>query len=158
MGAPKGNQFWKARTTYGREKRWSPEELRNACYEYFQWVEENPLREAIVFRGKLSRGKGKPIMRPMTIGGLCIFLGCTRQTWINYGNHKDYLDIVQEVNSIIYEQKFAGAAAGLLNPNIIARDLGLAEKSHVGATVSSKDLSDEDLDKEINSLLSDDNS
>jgi hypothetical protein len=29
---------------------------------------------------------------------------------------------------VIYEQKFTGAAADLLNPNIIARDLGLADK------------------------------
>jgi hypothetical protein len=55
----------------------------------------------------------------------------------------------------MYEQKFSGAAAGLLNPNIIARDLGLADKSEIASTitknenlVSYTDLSDDAL-KEI---------
>ena len=32
---------------------------------------------------------------------------------------------------IIYTQKFEGSAAGLLNPNIIARDLGLNDKQEL---------------------------
>ncbi|MDC9826565.1 terminase small subunit, partial [Devosia sp. ZB163] len=35
------------------------------------------------------------------------------------------------VDEIIRAQKFEGAAAGLLNPNIIARDLGLADKQEL---------------------------
>ena len=36
------------------------------------------------------------------------------------------LNLIHE--EIIYNQKFTGAAADLLNPNIIARELGLADK------------------------------
>ena len=47
---------------------------------------------------------------------------------------------------IIRTQKFAGAAADLLNANIIARDLGLADKNEVtgkdGGPVEVKELSD----------------
>jgi hypothetical protein len=32
---------------------------------------------------------------------------------------------------VILDQKFTGAAADLLNPNIIARDLGLTDKKEV---------------------------
>ena len=37
--------------------------------------------------------------------------------------------VVSKAEKIIYEQKFTGAAADLLNPNIIARDLGNVEKA-----------------------------
>ena len=35
------------------------------------------------------------------------------------------------MDEIIRTQKFEGASADLLNPNIIARDLGLADKSEL---------------------------
>lgn len=44
---------------------------------------------------------------------------------------KDLLPITTRVESLIYEQKFSGAAADLLNANIIARELGLVEKKSV---------------------------
>lgn len=44
---------------------------------------------------------------------------------------KGFSDICTRVREIIYEQKFTGAAAGLLNPMIIARDLSLRDKSEV---------------------------
>ena len=46
----------------------------------------------------------------------------------NYKNNPDFLGVVKEVEEIIYNQKFTGAAADLLNSNIIARELGLADK------------------------------
>lgn len=42
---------------------------------------------------------------------------------------QDFSRIITHVRQIIYRQKFEGAAAGFLNPNIIARDLGLSESS-----------------------------
>lgn len=38
---------------------------------------------------------------------------------------------MHEAEEIIRRQKFEGAAADLFNPNIIARDLGLADKSEL---------------------------
>ena len=74
-------------------------------------------------------------MRAMTLDGLCIFLDVSFQTWLNYKTRKGFLDIIGRVESIVCVQKFTGAAAGLLNPNVIARDLGLADKSEVKADV-----------------------
>jgi cellobiose-specific phosphotransferase system component IIB len=37
--------------------------------------------------------------------------------------------IISRIIETIYVQKLTGAAAGLLNPNIIAREIGLAEKT-----------------------------
>ncbi len=133
MSAPVGNQFWKARSSHGRKPIFaSPEDLWNAAVEYFEWVEANPLYEAkaFAFQGVVTV-ESLPKMRAMTIGGLCIFLDIDQTTWSEYGRREDFFRVVTRVEAIIRDQKFAGAAADLLNPNIIARDLGLADKSEL---------------------------
>lgn len=131
MAAPKGNQFWKARSSHGRKPIFeAPDDLWKACEEYFQWVEENPLYEAKAFpyQGKVTV-ESLPKMRAMTLSGLCTFLDIDFTTWQDYASKDDFSNIATRVDRIIRDQKFAGAAAELLNPNIIARDLGLADKN-----------------------------
>lgn len=131
MAAPKGNQFWRKRATHGRDKLFSdPVALRESCCEYFEWVEANPLKETKAFShmGKVTT-KALPLMRAMTIGGLCVFLGIDQTTWRDYRTQDDFSPIMGEVEEIIRDQKFSGAACGLLNANIIARDLGLKDAS-----------------------------
>ena len=129
MAAPKGNQFWKARTKHGRDRLFSSADtLWDACCEYFQWVEDNPLYsdELVKFQGT---AKHEPVarMRAMTIEGLCLFLDIDVLTWRRWRDVDDFCSVVARVESVIKSQKFAGAAADLLNPNIIARDLGLKD-------------------------------
>ena len=131
MAAPIGNQFWKARSKSGRDLIFkTPENLREAAEEYFQWVDDNPLMEgkATQFQGEFIEGEVKK-MRAMTITGLCRFLHIALPTWIEYKAREDFTYITGEIEAIIYEQKFTGAAADMLNANIIARDLGLKERS-----------------------------
>lgn len=133
MAAPIGNQFWKARTTHGRKRLFeSAETLWDACCEYFQWVEDNPLYESetVKFQGQATLIE-IPKMRAMTLGGLCIFLDISRGTWNEWRNVDDFSEVLTRVEEIIRDQKFSGAAAELLNPNIIARDLGLADSSNI---------------------------
>lgn len=130
MQFQKGNKFWLARSSHGRNPIFSdPEQLRNACYEYFEWVEENPLYEEKIFHssGMITKDTVTK-MRAMTISGLCLFLDICENTWTNYKKQPDFLSITLEVEKVIYNQKFAGASADLLNANIIARELGLADK------------------------------
>ena len=134
MSAPKGNRFWEARSTHGRKPKFkSPDVLWEACVEYFSWVEENPLHTAELVK---HQGEAKvatlPKMRAMTINGLCIFLDIARSTWDEYRKKSDdFSNIITRAENIIYEQKLSGAAADLLNPNIIARELGLSDKKEV---------------------------
>lgn len=133
MAAPKGNQFWKARSKHGRDKIIaSAELLKEACEEYFQWVEDNPLNEERLFayQGAVTKESAYK-MRAMTIDGLCIFLDIDTHTWRNWREDKDFLPVIDWAEMVIKNQKFTGAAADLLNANIIARDLGLADKQEV---------------------------
>jgi hypothetical protein len=131
MAAPVGNQFWLQRSSHGRNPIFAgPDELWEACCEYFDWVEKNPLKEAQAFayQGDVKLQE-LPKMRAMTVTGLCIFLDIARSTWDAWRETDDFSGITTRVDEIIRTQKFEGASAGLLNPGIIARDLGLAEKS-----------------------------
>lgn len=129
MGAPKGNRFWEVRSSHGRKPIFeNPEDLWEAACEYFKWVEDNPLHEekAFHFQGRVIK---EPIekMRAMTIQGLCLFLDITRETYYAYKEKKDFSDIVRLIDDTIYQQKLTGAAADLLNANIIARELKLKD-------------------------------
>lgn len=135
-GAPLGNKFWLARSSHGRNPIFkNPEQLWTACLEYFAWVEANPLWEAKAFAYQgIVVQENLPKMRAMTIGGLCLFLDISRQTWQDYSNRDDFIDVVTRAEETIRDQKFSGAAADLLNANIIARDLGLKDgMEHTGA-------------------------
>lgn len=133
MAAPKGNQFWRARSTHGKKPKFeTPKILWEACVEYFEWVEANPLWESKLFpyQGDVTRA-AMPKMRAMTLLGLCNFLDITFQNWTEYRSREGYSDICSRVDAIVRQQKFEGAAAELLNPSIIARDLGLADKKEM---------------------------
>lgn len=136
MAPPIGNQFWKARSKHGRNRLFASAELLwEACCEYFQWVEDNPLLEMkpFAYQGVVIQ---EPVakMRAMTINGLCLFLDIDETTWRAWREVDDFSMVVSKAEKIIYEQKFTGAAADLLNPNIIARDLGLADKKDIGSS------------------------
>jgi hypothetical protein len=132
MAAPKNNQFWKLRSKHGRDKIFAtPKLLWEAACEYFEWCEKNPLIE-IDFKGSGARKVNIPHMRPFTIQGLCLYVDCGVDFFRNFKNDlpekdKDFLPIIEAIEQTIYNQKFSGAAAGFLNPNIIARDLGLKD-------------------------------
>lgn len=134
MGAPKGNQFWKLRAKHGRDKLFqTPQLLWEAACEYFEWCEKHPLYEtkAFAFQGVITT-KEIPVMRAMTLSQLCFYLHCNeayfRQFKLNLPkDEKDFTTVINEIELTIFNQKFQGAAANLLNANIISRDLGLVD-------------------------------
>lgn len=148
MSAPKGNQFWKARAKHGRDKVFlTPDELWNSACEYFQWVDDNPLCKAIVYQGEVS-SKPENLMRAMTVKGLCIFLGVNSKYFNDFKESLDlstedgkgFSEVINKIRDIIDTQKFEGASAGLLNSNIIARDLGLSDKVDTDITTKGESV------------------
>lgn len=135
MGAPKGNRFWELRSKHGRDKLFAtPELLWEAACEYFEWCEENPWskNEAVKSGDLAGTIISIPTERPYTLQGLCRYLNCSTEYLKNFeANNKDsndFMPVITRIREAIYQQKFEGAAVGLFNANIIARDLGLADK------------------------------
>lgn len=140
-----GNQFWKARSSHGRKPKFeTPDALWEAAAEYFEWVDANPLWEAkpFAFQGVVTI-ESVAKMRAMTVLGLCIFIDISQQAWSEYKQRAGYEEITKRIDEIIRTQKFEGASADLLNAAIIARDLGLADKSELTGK-DGKDLIPED--------------
>jgi hypothetical protein len=93
--------------------------------EYFDWVAENPLHkmQPVTYRG-LTTHVPVPKRRPMTKGGLCLFLGIERSTWNNW--KKDRQDLarnIERAESVIWCWQFEGAAAGLLDEKMVIAQL-----------------------------------
>jgi hypothetical protein len=164
MAAPKGNKFWLMRSKHGRDKIFvSSDKLWAACCEYFEWVDENPLYEAKAFsyQGETTISN-LPKMRAMTLAGLCLFLDISRAVWNQWKNNpetkQDFLDVITRAEEIMASQKFSGAAADLLNANIIARDLGLTDKKEVTSRSTVKidpDMKPEDAARAYQDLMGD---
>lgn len=153
-----GNRFWEARSSHGARPKFSnADDLWAACCEYFDWNESSPLHEAKAFAYEgVVTVEPLPKMRAMTIAGLCMFLDVEESTWREWRKSRSDLSaVISRAEAVIYRQKFEGASAGLLVPNIIARDLGLADKqdhtSSDGTMTPPK--SDRDLAKAVASLL-----
>lgn len=155
--APRGNQFWKLRSTHGRSKLFaSPDLLWEAACEYFQWVDKHPwqkkeqLKKAQITKDHKT-GKEKlhtivdiPTERPYTLSGLCLYLDASESFWRNFRGGlsaklsnedeneakvaEDFLTVVSRVEEVIATQQFEGASVGAFNANIIARKQGLTEK------------------------------
>jgi hypothetical protein len=143
-----GNRLWEARSSAGPKPKFdNPDKLWAACVEYFEWVEANPLMEAkaFAFQGVVTQ-ESIPKMRAMTLGGLCLFLDIGMDTWIEWRKTRsDLSKVITQAEAVIYQQKFTGAAADLLNANIISRELGLADRSEItgkdGGPIETKDTS-----------------
>ena len=153
MAAPKGNTYWKLAKGFavGNEKKYQPEELWQKAIDYFEWIDKNPLKEEKVF-GTGARMKVNK-MRAMTITSFCLFAEVDRMTFDKYCKDEAYIYITTRIRDVIFSQKFEGAAADLLNPSIIARELGLADKSSVTSdTTLHIEVADKETKDELEQL------
>ena len=120
MAAPLGNQYYKLRATDGAPRKYdNAEALWADCLAYFE------VRSDLFWNEQ-------PV--PFTIGSLCIYLGITQVTWNEWRKSRDDLTkVITRVDEIVRDQKLSGAIVGAYNANIVARDLGLADKQQHGA-------------------------
>lgn len=126
--AAKGNQYWKLRKKHGKGKIIeNPQVLIDLACGYFEWCTENPLYrvECFQYRGKVTKVK-VPCHRPLSLRGLCLHIGISYQTFLNYSakeSYRDYFEVCEYIRNVCFVQNFCLAAAGLANPCIVARQL-----------------------------------
>ena len=154
MAAPKGNEFWKLRSKHGRGRIIeSPEVLAQASDEYFKLCIDNPIR-TYDYKGKDAEKVEYLIPKVFQKNELARF--CDLSEWRLIDDLKkineDFSQVVTRIEGIIADQKYQFAVANIFNSNIVARDLGLADKSEVKKRHIFEDLTDEELDREIEKL------
>lgn len=134
-------------TGRGRSRTFeTPDDLREACLEYLEWADHNPLIEEKHFcaQGQIFTAELKK-PRAVTIVGLCLHLGIHRHTWQNYRISDEFDLVCDEIEDRMKQYKFENAVAGLMNPTLIARDIGLVEKSSVDLTSGDGTMSPQQL-------------
>lgn len=136
MAATPGNQWWKLRAKHGRDLIFStPDILWESAVEYFETTDKRKWKKKD-WVGKDAVEVEREVDTPYTLSGLCLFLQCDEDTFKLYEKRKDFIAVTTRIRQIINTQKFEGATVGIFNANIIARDLGLADKQereHSGA-------------------------
>lgn len=78
--------------------------------------------------------------RPYVKSEFFRFANISEKTWRNYKKSEKLAEVVEEIENIIYEQKFIGAYVNHFNAAFVAQDLGM--KTSVEQT--NRDLSFED--------------
>src|SRR5690606_30648017 len=77
--------------------------------------------------------ENKPIHKPYTRAGFIHFVGASPNWLKEFKKHcgEDFLAVIDEIENFIDNQQWEGAAVGVFNANIIARTLGLKDKSDI---------------------------
>lgn len=139
------NIDWTRAKKVGKPKAFkSAQHMWNLAVEYFKSVDDNPIIKKDFVKGGEMAGMSIdiPLHRPYTWAGFSAFLYLKGviQKLDDYKQNTDnryseYSEVVHAIDTIMKAQKFEGAAAGIFATNIIARDLGLAEKTETSITV-----------------------
>jgi len=125
-------RLWDVRPRLGPHPYYTDaNELWLDCVSYFEWAEASPVLtiDVVKYQGE-AIVVDVPYPRPLTQVGLCAFLGVDPTTWRSWRRREDedIIHVISMVDAIIFEQKFTGAAVGMYNPSLIARELGLMHK------------------------------
>lgn len=126
----------------------SPQEMWEIACDYFAWQTKDILYKNVA-NSKTGGILSLPQDKPFTLAGLRLFAGIGVQTWYDYCAKPEFSEVTKAIDDILFKQKFDGASAGMFNANIIARDLGLAEKQDISAKVESKVIKWGDKEVEI---------
>lgn len=150
-----GNNFWKQRSKHGRDKIISDASvMRLAIDEYFEMVSNRTIKRPELMKSGEMAGKqfDLEILDYPTKPELALHLHFS--SWdalANYkGYGKDFLEVITYAESVLFNWKLKGAAAGVYNANIVSRDLGLVEKKEVDHDIK---MSPEERSERIATLM-----
>lgn len=149
----KGHQWWKMRTKHGREKIFkSPEILLQAAYEYFKYNQDHPafIQEVVKSGPKAGTIVKIPTTNPLSIRGLCIYLGVNTTYFNDFerGLKKDeegayFSKVISHIKDCIENQMLNGASIGVYKENLIARLVGIADKTNHDLTSKGESIKED---------------
>lgn len=133
-----GNTLWQLsakKILDGRRSFQWPHELLTELVNFFNWIHDNPLQEAKLtsFQGS-SAIENIPRMRAVTQQSMWLYCGISRAKWGKYrlGNDLEgFQEVVEWAEDMMHTINFEGGASGLLNAMLVARQLGLAERTEL---------------------------
>jgi len=128
-----GNNYWQFRNKHGRDHKYTPEAFWDEAEKYFKWMAGRSwVKHEAIKSGDMAGALVKiPTSTPMSIETFCLFADIAHQTFLNYEKHTDFVEVCSRIRAVIEMHQFEGATVGAYNPSIIARKLGLTDKTDV---------------------------
>lgn len=129
----------------------TPQKLLYLFKSYVEDRKSRPLRfeekeRGMVGESDISKTKTRTKHHPLSIGDFCVYLGNCRHWWNELPD--DFLEVKRYIADWVFHYQLKGAETGEFNANIVARELGLAEKKQVdvgeGVTIVVKDKEQKD--------------
>jgi hypothetical protein len=128
-------------TGAGRKRMFEDgEALLNAFDEYAEMIRDDKMLEEKLHFDKDGNSSYASLgrMRAMSLAGFRRFLGVGKtafEKWMK--EREDLQEAFELIRDAMFDQKFSGAAAGLLKEGIVMRDLGMVDRQELSASVGS---------------------
>lgn len=138
-------------------KLFTPEQLFNLAVSYFEWAEQNQIKaaETASFQGEVEESLVHKT-RVFTVTGLCLFCGVTQGALTKWRREEGYSEVMEFIDSVIFEQKYQLAANGIINASFIGKDLGIDKPASISVENSATAVSvsaDQQMAEAVNSVL-----
>lgn len=128
-----------------REKHYGDQaELIREAFEYFQFIDASPIFKPHMLR--TGKATFIPKMRPYSKSQLFTYLGIKKRSWLEL--QKSFPDACEWIEQTIDDQLLHGGLSENMNAMLVARMLGLSEKTEAKVDQSNVDNTpkiDEDL-------------
>ncbi|NHZ46713.1 terminase small subunit [Escherichia phage vB_EcoS_IME542] len=138
-------------------RKYTPEEVFDFAVRYFSWAESEAIKaiETAAFRGVVSENLvHKP--RVFTLTGLALFMGVNINRFASWRTEAGYSDVMEFIDNVIYEQKYQLGVAGIINPTIVGKELGIDKPQEItisnNSTANDVDSMKEALESVISKL------
>ena len=128
--------------TLNQSHRYTPEQVFDMAIRYFEWAESNALKsaESSSFQGRTYQDEvRKP--RIFTLNGLRLFNSWSKCALDKWRKEPGFCDVMEFIDSVIYEQKFQLAANGVVSANFIGKDLGLDNAPQINVSATAENTS-----------------
>lgn len=143
----------------GRARKYTPEQAFEMAIKYFEWAELNAIKaaETSSFQGKTYQDEiHKP--RIFTLTGLKLFCSWSDPLILGWRKEPGYSEVMEFIDSVIFEQKFQLAANGIVNAAFISKDLGIDKGDtfniNANANAEAESNSEEAMEKAVMNVLS----
>lgn len=92
-------------------------------------IEMTEVEVGAIGESGINKTKSKRKTFPLSVEDFCVYLGVGRNWWNQLP--EEFSWVKERIFNYIYNHQLRGAITGEFNPNIVARQLGLADKKEV---------------------------
>jgi len=102
----------------GRPRKYEPDGLAEIFEVYQVWRLEHPLKKPMPTKNGVV---DVSIERPMSLREFCVQADISRETWSNYCQLPEFLEVTSRIRNIVEGEQIVNGLVGNYNGNLVAR-------------------------------------